>query len=119
MGHQGGQLVGDVAVYVLYVVRHVGLPQKEVTWSVRFPGLRKEGPVARGNEPVCDEPSRVAVIRVQPVATPRIMSEEDIRSNTTDHLANRSARLDAGVELAVHDAEERDFASTDQPRGFQ
>jgi hypothetical protein len=47
------------------------------------------------------------------------MSEEDVGPNAADDLANRSARFDAGVELAIHDAKEGDLSSTDQPRGFE
>ena len=85
----------------------------EVTVRMRNAGgvlLGKEVRVARGHNSVRDEEAGVAVIGVDPVPLPRIVTEDDVRSHAPDPRAHLPALADARFQLAVGPAEEDNVA---------
>jgi hypothetical protein len=58
----------------------------------------------------CEEPG-VAVIRVESIPTPRIVTEHDVGSEHADPSGDLGPLTEAGLELAVDAAEEDDITA--------
>jgi hypothetical protein len=73
--------------------------------------------ISSGDDAVECEPSGIAMIGMEPVSLPRIMSENDIglcRANPVGNLiANVQCRLEFAVDMTEHD----DLASRPEPTG--
>ena len=77
----------------------------------RFGEIGEELRIAGGDHPVGEEPAGVAVIGVQPVPAPRIVSEDHVGAHPPDHLAHLAALDDPRFELAVGPVEEVDLTT--------
>ena len=93
----GGLEAGDA----LHVVGHVRLPQQQrVRAVVRAAEPGEEVRVSRRDDAVDGRPARVPVVGVQPVALPRVVAQDDVRSDLADGGAHDASGLDAR-EIAV------------------
>ncbi len=96
-----GDLRGYVSGDVLDVVRHVGLEEQQVLRPVRVTAVGEELVVTGGDEPVCDEPAGMAVVRMQPVPPPRIVTEHARRAARAGSPRRPPCVLHVAFELAV------------------
>ena len=111
MGEQRRELGLDVVADVLHVVDLVGLPQQQGAGPVRRNVLfRKEVRVAGGDDAVGDEQAGVAVVGVQPVALPRVVTQHDVGLELPDPVRDLGALAKRRLELAVGPAKEDDIA---------
>ena len=99
------------ALDVLGVVGLVGLEQQQRSRAVRCERvLRVEVRIAGRDDGVAHEPAGVAVVRVQPVALPRVVAEDDLRLQFADDPGDHANRLAVARQLAVDVAEEAHLA---------
>ncbi len=79
----------DMAIDGFEVVWCVGFPQQQRVWSVVGEAVvSEEVRIARGDDALARKEASVAVIRVDPVPLPRVMAEDNIRSNDADLARN-------------------------------
>ncbi len=108
-------LVGSVSADRLEVVGLVGLEQQQRVrpmMSSAEPG--EEVRITRRDDAVDGRPSGVPVIRVEAVALPRVVTEDDVRADLTDGAADDGARGLAALELAVDETREMEPAATER-----
>ncbi len=111
-------LARERRVHVLDVVDDLRLEEQETVGPVRLDGLlREEMRVARGNDTVDRQPARLVVIRVEAVALPRVVTEQDLRPDPANRLADRGALGSRPLELPVDEPEEVHGARTERRRG--
>ena len=106
------QLQVDHSTHILRVVRLVGLPQQEgVGPMVWHRVLFEEVRIASCDDPFAGEESGVAVVGMQAISLPRVMSEHHTRSEFPNGEGDAAPRVETAVEFAVDVVEEPNFAS--------
>ena len=96
------ELCADVSTDVLAVVWLIGLPQqKGVRPVVGDAVLSVEVRVTGSNDPFARQEASVAVVRVQPIPFPRIVTEYDLRLEFANRLGDVAPLAQAAVEFAV------------------
>tara|TARA_B110000305_G_scaffold220469_1_gene262345 strand:- start:1038 stop:1619 length:582 start_codon:yes stop_codon:yes gene_type:complete len=101
------ELCADVSTDVLAVVWLIGLPQqKGVRPVVGDAVLSVEVRVTGSNDPFARQEASVAVVRVQPIPFPRIVTEYDLRLELANRLGDVAPLAQAAVEFAVDVLEE-------------
>ena len=109
---EGGELGVDRRADVLDVRGLVRLPEQQRRRSVRLePVLGMEVGVASGHDGLADEQAGVAVIRMEPVALPGVVTEHDLRTQPADDAGHVAPGRAVAVQLAVDAAEEHDLAA--------
>jgi hypothetical protein len=119
VGEEGGELCFEEGAHVLCMVRLVGFEEQERRRTVGgCPKLGEKERVARRDDRVGGKEASVAVVRVEAVALPGIVHEDDIGPETADRVYNLPSLANARFELAVRPAEEDDVArATKRARG--
>ena len=108
----------DKATDVFDVIWLIGFKQEGAIGAVNLKTVVVEiVRISSGDDAVQGEPSGIAMIGMEPVSLPWIMSENDIglcRANPVGNLiANVKCRLEFAVDMAEHD----DLASRAKPTG--
>ena len=118
MREQRVDLAIDVAVDVLDVI---DLARLEAQQGFRPVGcdtlLGKEEWVARRDDACGDEQSGVVVVGVDPIRLPGIVSEHDVGAGLADDAADRRARREGTVELAVDVTQQHDVDGSEDRGG--
>ena len=120
VGLQRGQLAVDELGDVLDVVRLVGLQQQQRRGAMRGEAvLGEEVRIAGGDDRVAHEPTGVAVIGMEPVALPRVVTEHDVGPQLADDPGDLGDRRPIARQVAVDVPEEAHLAGavTGQPAG--
>ncbi len=107
MLEQRGNLGVDRRRHILDVVGLVRLEQQQRRRPVRGDGLLgEEQRVSRGDDAVRDEEAGVAMVRVEAVALPRIVTDDDIRADRADRSTYLPSLAQPGLQLSVRPAQE-------------
>ena len=109
-----------VSADIFDVVGLVGFPQQQRAGPVRGQVLLAiEVRVACRDDALASEQPGVAMVGVQAVALPRVVTEHDIGAKLAYHPGDLAASLQVAVELTVDVIEEAHFAGIDtaQPTG--
>src|ERR1700722_1103561 len=77
----------------------------------RFVELGKEERIASRDDPLGREKSRLSMIRVEAIALPRVMCQDNLGSETPDPESHLASLLETRSELTVRPAEEDDVVS--------
>ena len=72
--------------------------------------LREEVRVAGGDDALARQEAGVAVVGVEPVSLPRVVTEHDVRPELADHQGDAARAVEVAVELAVDVVEEPHLA---------
>ena len=92
----------------------IGLVRFEQQHGLRPVGqgveLREEEGVSRGDDPVGHEEAGISVVRMQAVALPRIVTEDDVRPDLANARRDLETLAEPRLELAVGPAEEDHLA---------
>src|SRR5271165_4134647 len=108
---QGRQLRVDEVAHILEMVRLIRLEQQQSRWPVRqVAELWEKERIACSDDAVGEQETSVAMVGMQPVALPRVMTEHHVGPYLADPGGNLEALAEAGLELAVGPAEKDHLA---------
>lgn len=112
MGKEGGHLGFGEAGDFLNMVHLLRLKEEKSGGPVRCQFLLgEEVRVACGHHAICHQEPGTAMIRVQPVPPPGVMTEDNVGPGLADPVSHLPALVDPGVEFAIRPAEERGLAT--------
>ncbi len=100
---------------VLHVIDGVGFEQQDRARPVRRQSeTGEEQRIACRDDPVGEKESGVAMVGVEAVTLPRIVTEQDVRGDRSDLSSDLALLVSAGLELPVGPSEEDDLGGPAQ-----